>query len=186
VELETRAAQPRLSGDVSLAEITEQCASRMLCWMQQPDLAEEIGLSVEPSLERTLDWIHRAALKSDIRAWAIHHCGVHIGNIVFDQFDRKAGSTRMSVYLGDPESRGMGIGSVAIYEGLTRIFDEAALHRIWLTVHAENSSAIRVYQSLGFQIEGRLREAFLRRGKRIDALYFGLLRSEFFRLEASL
>ena len=177
-------AHIRLRQDVTLAEITDDCANRMFAWMQAPDVAEAIGLTVEPSLEHTLCWIHQAAQKLAIRAWAIHLSGVHVGNVVFDQFDRKAATARLSVYIGPSESRGSGVGSTAIYEALIRIFEERSLHKIWLTVHAENTAAIRAYLSLGFQVEGTLREAFVWNGKRLDAVYMGLLRSEFPRFGA--
>lgn len=177
-------AHIRLRQDVSLAEITDDCAHRMLEWMQRPDVAEAIGLTIQPSPEWTLAWIRRAARRDDIRAWAIQLCEVHVGNVVFDQFDRKAATARLSVYIGPPESRGSGAGFTAIHAALTRIFRERSLHKVWLTVHAEHAAAIRTYRSLGFQVEGTLREAFVWHGKRIDALYMGLLRSEFFAREA--
>jgi RimJ/RimL family protein N-acetyltransferase len=176
-------AHIRLRQDVILAEITDDCAHRMFTWMQAPDVAEAIGLATAPSLERTFNWIRQAAERDDIRAWAIHLSGVHVGNVVFDQFDRKAETARLSAYIGPPESRSSGVGSTAIYEALTRIFEERSLHKIWLTVHAENTAAIHTYLSLGFQVEGTLREAFVWKGKRLDALYMGLLRSEFSRSE---
>jgi RimJ/RimL family protein N-acetyltransferase len=172
-----------LRKDVTLAEITCACANRMLAWMQTEDIADALGLTVEPSLERTLGWISRAAQKSDIRAWAIHSAGEHVGNVVFDQFDYRTATARLSVYIGLPECRGSGVGTTAIFEGLTRIFDERSLYKIWLTVHAENTAAIRTYLLLGFQVEGTLREAFIWKGKRVDALYMGLLRSEFSAIE---
>jgi RimJ/RimL family protein N-acetyltransferase len=168
-----------LRKDVTLAEITRDCANRMFAWMQAQDIAEALGLTVEPSLERTFGWISRAAQKTDIRAWAIHSAGEHVGNLVFDQFDCRTATARLSVYIGPPECRGSGAGTTAIYEGLTRIFDERSLHKVWLTVHAENTAAIRTYLLLGFQVEGTLRQAFIWKGKRVDALYMGLLRSEF-------
>lgn len=171
-------AHIRLRRDVLLTEITQDCAARMLAWMRMEDIAESLSLSVEPSIERTTAWIGRAAQKEDMRAWAIEVTGVHVGNVVFDQIDRKVGSTRLSVYIGPPEFRGSGIGTTAIYSGLKNVFEELSLYKVWLTVHNENHVAIRSYTSLGFRIEGTLRGAFVWKSRRIDALYMGLLRSE--------
>lgn len=169
----------QLRQDVTLAEIADDCAGSMFAWMQIPDIADALGLTVEPSMERTLSWIRRAGEKRDIRAWAIHESGAYVGNLVFDQFDGRAATARLSVYIGSAESRGSGVGSTAIYEGLGRIFEERSLHKIWLTVHEENAAAIRAYLWLGFRVEGTLREAFVLNGRRLDAFYMGLLRSEF-------
>ena len=102
-----------------------------------------------------------------------------MGNVVFDQFDCRTATARLSIYIGPPEYRGSGAGTAAIYEALTRIFHERSLHKVWLTVHAENTAAIRTYLLLGFQVEGTLRQAFIRKGRRVDGFYMGLLRSEF-------
>ena len=43
----------------------------------------------------------------------------------------------------------------------------------------ENHSAIESYTRVGFKVEGTLREAFYLDGRFVDALYMGLLQSEF-------
>ena len=169
----------RTRPDVTLGEIAEASASRMLAWMQTPHVAEPLGLSVTPTLERTQSWIQRAVLKQDVRAWAILAGDEHVGNVVFDQIDYKALAARLSVYIGPAEFRHSGIGTTALYLGLQRIFEELSLHRVWLTVHAENAAAIRLYRSVGFRCEGILREAFVCGSRRVDAIYMGLLRREF-------
>ena len=53
-----------------------------------------------------------------------------------------------------PDWRGRGVGG----ELLTRIEGsarDAGAHEIWLHVDAENSSAIRLYEAHGYQLEGR-------------------------------
>ncbi|MGW0479935.1 GNAT family N-acetyltransferase [Nonomuraea sp. NPDC003214] len=49
------------------------------------------------------------------------------------------------------------------------------LHRIRLTVVAENTAAIRVYEKAGFIVEGREREAFRRNATWHDMVIMGLL-----------
>jgi L-phenylalanine/L-methionine N-acetyltransferase len=47
--------------------------------------------------------------------------------------------------------------------------------RVELTVHADNVRAIKLYESLGFVIEGRHREFSFREGGYVDALFMGRL-----------
>lgn len=173
----------RLNTDVSLGELTESCATRMLGWVRMAEVSDALGLSREPTMQRTLDWIRTALARDSIWAWAILWKGHHVGNVVFDQFDRKAATARMSVYLGDPNARSRGIGTTAIYRVLAKVFCDEHLHKVWLTVHVENEAAKRVYIKLGFQVEGVLREAFVLGNRRLDALYMGLLATEFLSLE---
>jgi len=130
-------------------------------------------------MERTLAWIESAQKNADISAWGIFFDGQHVGNVVFDQLDKKAATARLSVYIGKPAARSKGVGTTAIHRALEQAFCEEGLYKVWLTVHAENAAAIRVYTKLGFQVEGTLRGAFVLNGRRLDALYMGLLAIEF-------
>lgn len=55
--------------------------------------------------------------------------------------------------------QGVGLGTV-MTERCIRLAEEAGIHRLSLEVVAENHVAIHLYQKLGFQEEGRKREAF--------------------------
>jgi RimJ/RimL family protein N-acetyltransferase len=58
-------------------------------------------------------------------------------------------------------------------------FAELNLNRIWLAVLADNVRAERLYRSLGFREEGRLRDAQYKRGRYLDVILMALLRREF-------
>ena len=57
-------------------------------------------------------------------------------------------------------------------------FGGLGLHRIALSVFAFNERAIRAYQSVGFVIEGRAREAIWRDGRWWDEISMSLLDSD--------
>lgn len=80
--------------------------------------------------------------------------------------------------IGDREFWGRGYGTDAMRVILRYAFTELNLHRVSLALHAYNQRALRSYEKVGFQMEGRVRGEGLREGQRIDALYMGILRSE--------
>jgi RimJ/RimL family protein N-acetyltransferase len=104
--------------------------------------------------------------------------------VILDQVNRRIDSARLSIYIGDTAARGCGAGATGMYHAMAEAFRRHGLHRIWLTVHAENTAAIRTYVKVGFQVEGVLRDEFLLNGRRLNALYMGLLRDEFEALTA--
>ena len=57
-------------------------------------------------------------------------------------------------------------------------FEELGLHRLTLNVFAYNTRAIRAYEKIGYQVEGRVPESIHREGKRWDMVFMGLLREE--------
>lgn len=172
----------RLRSDVTLGGLTSECAPRMLAWMQAPEVAEAIGLSQTPTMERTLTWIDAVKKNENIFAWAVFLKGAHVGNVAFDQIDKKAQTARMSVYIGEPDARSKGVGTTAMYRALEQAFYKEHLFKVWLSVHVENIAAIKVYTKIGFQLEGTLRAAFVLCDRRVDALYMGLLATEFLQI----
>ncbi len=84
----------------------------------------------------------------------------------------------MSIAIGEPVNRGRGYGREAMMLVLKFAFHELNLHRLQLTVFSYNTSAIHLYESLGFVREGVQREALHREGERYDMLLYGILARE--------
>jgi RimJ/RimL family protein N-acetyltransferase len=171
-----------LREDIALKRLGEDCAPAMYRWMCDPEVAGNIGLTREPSLESTLAWIELQRTDASIEAFGILAGDEHIGNVVLDQIDRYHGKARFSIYLGEAPTRARGAGTTAGYLALEWGFRELGLEKIWLTVHERNEIAIRSYERLGFVREGLLRGEFLLDGERLPLVYMGILRDEFLRL----
>lgn len=171
-----------LRADVTIGPLEIGYAPAMYRWMCDPEIRENLGLRNEASLERTQRWIEQALLAEEMQAYAILQADCHVGNVVIDRLDRYIGTGRLSVYVGEGSARGMGVGATGMYLAMARAFGELRLHKIWLTVHAQNYRAMRTYASLGFALEGILRDECWLRGERMDALYMGVLATDFERL----
>lgn len=83
---------------------------------------------------------------------------------------------------------GLGIGIAEPYQGrgVGRALMKACLDfadqwanysRVQLTVHADNARAVKLYESLGFVIEGRHRDYSFREGGYVDAIFMARLSS---------
>jgi len=81
----------------------------------------------------------------------------------------------VGIGIGSREDWGKGYGTDAMKIILRFAFTELNLRRVTLTVFEYNPRAVRSYEKVGFQHEGRLRGALLRDGKRWDMLYMGIL-----------
>jgi RimJ/RimL family protein N-acetyltransferase len=172
-----------LNRDIRLVAVSREHAAAMLRWVSDPLVGENIGLRSAPTLEKTLEWIDSAQKNSTVRAFAVLHSGNHIGNVVLDNIDSHLSSARFSIYIGEAQARGAGAGVTATMLALEEGFIKLGLNKIWLTVHAQNHSAIKTYLKVGFILEGVHRDEFLLRGRRIPALYMGMLVDEFKKIE---
>jgi RimJ/RimL family protein N-acetyltransferase len=165
--------------DVTLAPLALEHAPRMAGWMQDPAVRQGIGLRSEPSEEKTRAWIAQALADATVQPFAVLLAGRHVGNVILDRWDSYLATARLSVYLGEPDARGRGIGTTAVFRAAQAGFAQWDLHKIWLVVHEENAAALAAYARVGFRREGLLRDEFLLGGRRLAAVYMGLLQREF-------
>ena len=84
----------------------------------------------------------------------------------------------VGIGVGEREDWGKGYGTDAMRLILRFAFTELNLHRVSLSVYANNPRAIRSYEKAGFSIEGRLRQVVHRDGQRADEVFMGVLREE--------
>ena len=73
--------------------------------------------------------------------------------------------------------QGRGVGRALMNACLDFADNWANYARVELTVHADNARAVKLYQSLGFEHEGRLRDFSFREGGYVDALFMGRVTS---------
>ncbi|BFV58334.1 GNAT family protein [Kitasatospora sp. CMC57] len=104
-----------------------------------------------------------------------------IGMADYRDLDPCGGSATLGVTVGEREYWGRGHGSEALALVVDHLFGAYGLHRLELDTWSGNERAVRAFTRLGFQEEGRRRDAVLVAGERYDRLLFGLLRKEWAR-----
>ncbi|MFC4529449.1 GNAT family N-acetyltransferase [Sphaerisporangium dianthi] len=72
--------------------------------------------------------------------------------------DAPGWSARLGRVVVAPDARGRGIGETLVRAAQRVAFDEIGVHRLSLGVFAQNVTAVRLYERLGFVREGTLRE----------------------------
>ena len=101
----------------------------------------------------------------------------YIGSCGYNKIDRKNSYADIGIYL-EKSFWAQGLGSEALKLLINYLFDQNNLNKIRLNVHANNESAVRCYERLGFQHEGRAREELFQDGRYQDVCLMGLLRRE--------
>jgi RimJ/RimL family protein N-acetyltransferase len=105
--------------------------------------------------------------------------GQHIGNINFHRSDPEDRKARLGFMIGEKSFWSKGYGADALRTLLRFGFDQMNLHRIDLTVDADNARAIACYRKCGLVEEVRMRQERFTRGAYRDQLVMGVLRDEF-------
>ena len=129
--------------------------------------------------ERTREWYATRASADERLDLAVvdKACGAVVGEVVLNSYDENALSANFRTLIG-PQGRGRGLGTEAARLILGYGFEVIGLHRIGLDVFAFNPRAQRVYENVGFRVEGRKRDAFRFDGEPIDEIWMAILAPE--------
>jgi RimJ/RimL family protein N-acetyltransferase len=99
--------------------------------------------------------------QDDRADWAIVRAedSSYLGEVVLNQLDRDNASMNYRIALRGSDVVGQGYGTEAGDAVINFGLGVLGLHRISLGVYAFNERAFNSYRKLGFEIEGRLRQA---------------------------
>lgn len=101
----------------------------------------------------------------------VGQCGLH-------NISARHRSAGFGVAIWSPDARGKGYGTEATWLLCDHAFQTLNLHRVQLSVFANNPRAMRCYEKVGFVQEGRRREAWWVDGGWVDIITMGVLRSD--------
>lgn len=152
----------------------------LYCYRNDPKIVSALGdYSRGFSRADLVEWVeyHRKNhqdlvwIITDQRDCCIGHCGLY-------QIDFRVGVAEYGICIGMSENRGQGLGELISKAIISYAFDQLNLRRLRLEVLATNLPAINLYQKIGFEKEGVLREEQFRDGVYVDIYLFGLLKSD--------
>ena len=127
-------------------------------------------------------WLEQSTTASGSVWFGIEDCRREephlVGTCCLVGIDPVGRSAELRIRIGEKAAWGSGLGTEATRLLLLHAFHDLNLERVWLRVFAFNDRAIRMYEKLHFQVEGRLRKATYVQGKAEDVVLMGLLRSE--------
>lgn len=111
-------------------------------------------------------------------SFTIDDGGKCIGQCALYNFNDVNQTCEIGITIGDRDYWGQGYGRDAIRVLVDYAFRLRNIRKVWLRVNGNNERAIRAYQSVGFQEEGRQRAHVWHNNGYIDLVYMGLLRDE--------
>jgi RimJ/RimL family protein N-acetyltransferase len=108
--------------------------------------------------------------------------GAHIGNVYLEKVDHVSQNAEFGILIGEPSSRGKGLGTEATMLMLNYAFNDLNLQRVCSSQLETNLASISMHKKCGFKEEGLLRRAVYKNGEFLNLSIMGVLREEFDRL----
>jgi RimJ/RimL family protein N-acetyltransferase len=163
---------------IVLRAIERKDLSNYVHWLNDPTVMEYFGPYVPLSLAKEEQWFEEMLQDPRVRNFAVEFEGRHVGGAGFASIDGRNASAEVGLFIGPPKLWAQGLGRDVLQTLVRFGFDQMNLHRIYLRVFAENERAIHLYEKVGFQHEGRWRQAEFRHGCYHDMLWMSILRED--------
>lgn len=170
----------RIGQRVMLREYRSEDLSALRAWVNDDSTTRYLGSAYRrpQSWEQTEEWLRRrldgdAGGESFVIAdkASLNYLG-QCDLMFVDPVNRKA---EIAILLL-PSARGKGFAREALSLLVSYAFDVLNLHRVYLKCAADNASALKLYESLGFVREGILRDDLFIEGRYADAILLARLR----------
>jgi RimJ/RimL family protein N-acetyltransferase len=150
-----------------------------LSWLLDPEVMQGISSSGY-SKDNLKAYVDEKINDKDVAFFAI--CSLadnrHIGNIKIDFHEAKPNVSELGLLIGDKNYWGKGIGYEACKLAIEYAFDVMKLRKLFLAVYSSNPKAKKLYEKLGFTLEGTLREHVLVNGTYVDKHLMGIFKYE--------
>ncbi len=151
-------------------------------WLNTPSVLAHMSIETPVSLSSTRQWFTQNTLSVHRRDFSfLSHSTesddelVAMGGLT----DIEQRHRRAELYVVvSPGMTGRGIGTRAVQWLCNYGFIELGLNRIYLHTFAANERAQRLYNRVGFSLEGILRSHAFHHGASVDRHVYGLLRDE--------
>lgn len=132
-------------------------------------------------MKKKLNGLKKYCKDDTKKVFAIEFRHHHVGNVSLFNIDKFHNRANLTIFIGDNNSRGKGLGEEALRKVLYFAFCDMLLCRISLEVLEDNSQAINCYKKVGMQEEGILRSYVNLQNRRCNMILFSILRDEFLR-----
>lgn len=151
-------------------------------WYNDPKVTQFLHYTEKFTVEKSLEWLKNIKmdhsrfeniLKIYDDGWK--SIGI-IGLFNIDMTNKKAG---FYITIGDVAYQGKGIAKAATLKFLDLCFKKFELNKIYLYTDIENITAQKLYEKVGFQKEGLLRQELYYNNRFIDRYYYGILKNDF-------
>lgn len=150
-------------------------------WVNDPEVTEHLLTRYPLSHTTEHEWIaanHQPGYADAGFAIEKLSDGRLIGNCGLHKTSPESRSAELGILVGDKSVWGQGFGTDAVLTLCRFGFEMMNLHRIELEVFAGNHRAYRVYERLGFVLEGTRRDGIFKAGRYHDLHIMSVLEGE--------
>lgn len=168
---------------VTLRPVIEEDWELRYEWLTDPVVNQTLpsgsGMPLTPEVIRERTRRYAQADQSAAYFTITREDGIPIGNTQLFNIHPWSRHAEFGIWIGDKKVWGKGYATEVIGVVLDFAFERLNLHKVYLTVDADNPGAIRAYEKAGFYKDGILRDEVFKNGQYVDRIMMSILKDEY-------
>lgn len=162
---------------VILAPIVRKQLGQLLMWRNDRRIWQWCRQHSVISEAHHEAWFNSLATRKDVRMFSVlDNEGNHVGVCGLTDIDETNRRAEFSLYIG-PEHQGKGLGKAALKTLVDHAFHQLNYVKVWGETFDGNPAA-KMFESIGFKVEGVRRAHYFRDGRYINCTLYSLMRGE--------
>ena len=166
------------AGEICVREFTLSDVKKKVQWINDSRNHKFLHYDLPLDLEKTTAWFERTRCADDRIDAVIDVSGESVGLIGLLNIDQKNKKAEYYICIGEPAHKHKGVAFQASCLLLKYAFFSLKMNRIYLYTEPENQDARHLFETLGFRLEGCLREDLICGDRKVDRLIYAITRQE--------
>jgi ribosomal-protein-alanine N-acetyltransferase len=163
--------------DITIDDFPPDLLAAIAQWRNDPAVNRYLRQGIR-TLEEVQEWYTQYFSKAENRLLAVYADKTLIGYCTLEHIDTTHRSCEIGIVIGNPDYWNKGVGASVVRRLTTLAFTRYDLHRVYAVIQGGNIASRRCFEKVGFQHEGRWRDARYVNGAFIDLHYYAMLEHE--------
>jgi RimJ/RimL family protein N-acetyltransferase len=175
-----------MKDNIKLRALEKEDIEKTIVWHNQEEIKElYAGHPFPVNMEQEKKWYDKILLSNfPTTVFGIEKIEDKklIGITIIKNINLIHRESEFAIYIGDEEERGKGYSRIATLLTLKFGFYSIGLNRIFLKVLEENTTAINLYEKVGFIKEGMLRKSVFKNNDFKNEIIMSILRDDYIQI----
>ena len=123
-------------------------------------------------------WYAQYFSRAENKLFAVYADKALIGYCTLEHIDTANRNGEIGLVIGNPDYWHQGLGTRVVTRLTAMALTTYHLHRVYAVIQGGNVASMRCFEKVGFQHEGRFREARYSHGAYLDLHYYAMLAQE--------
>jgi diamine N-acetyltransferase len=163
--------------DITIDDFPPDRLAEIARWRNDPTVNRYLPQGIL-TLDEVQAWYAQYFSGAEHKLFAVYADKELIGYATLSHIDTTNHTCEIGIVIGNLNYWNKGVGASVIRRLTTLALTKYHLHRVYAVIHGDNSASRRCFEKVGFQHEGRLREARCVDGEFIDLHYYAVLEQE--------